>query len=147
MSRSRVSHLYGDVTTAGLIRAAKFGPTLGAYGLWAGRDLYHATPAVTWDLGFSGLIQRTAPFSRLLRHTEGCAGPILTRILTGPKRNFINNDGYADYSMLLTFKYTQNLNTCASMVFFFLFPQKNLRAFYHVCFRVTTFDCSWLLPV
>jgi hypothetical protein len=64
-------------------RAAKFRPMLGAQGLWAGRDLYRATPAVTRDLGFSGLIQRTASFSRLLRHAWGCGGPILTRILTG----------------------------------------------------------------
>jgi hypothetical protein len=65
-------------------RAAKFRPMLGAQGLWAGRDLYRATPAVTRDLGFSGLIRRTAPFSRLLRQTRGCGGSILTRILTGP---------------------------------------------------------------
>jgi hypothetical protein len=64
-------------------RAAKFRPMLGAQGLWAGKDLYRATPAVTRDLGFSGLIRRTAPFSRLLRHTRGCRGSILTRILTG----------------------------------------------------------------
>jgi hypothetical protein len=37
---------------------------------------------VTQDLGFSGLVRRTAPFSRLLRHTMGCGGSILTRILT-----------------------------------------------------------------
>jgi hypothetical protein len=60
-------------------RAAKFRPMLGAQGLWAGRDLYSATPTVTRDL----LIRRTAPFSRLLRHTRGCGGSILTRILTG----------------------------------------------------------------
>jgi hypothetical protein len=36
-------------------RAAKFRPMPGAQGLWAGRDLYHATPSVTRDLGFSGL--------------------------------------------------------------------------------------------
>jgi hypothetical protein len=66
-------------------RAAKFRPVLGAQGLWAGRDLYRATPAVTRDLGFSGLIRRTAPFSHLLRHTRGCGGSILTRILTGWK--------------------------------------------------------------
>jgi hypothetical protein len=48
-----------------------------------GRDLYRATPAVARDLGFSGLIRRTAPFSRLLRHTRGCGRSILTRILTG----------------------------------------------------------------
>jgi hypothetical protein len=49
------------------------------------RDLYRATsrPAVTRDLGFSGLIRRTTPLSRLLRHAWGCGGPILTRILTG----------------------------------------------------------------
>jgi hypothetical protein len=55
-----------------------FWPTLGAEGLWAGRDLYRATPAVTWGLGFPGLIRRTAPFSRLLRPTRGCGGSILT---------------------------------------------------------------------
>jgi hypothetical protein len=47
------------------------------------RDLYRATPAVTQDLGFYGLIRRTAPFSRLLRHARGCGGSILTWILTG----------------------------------------------------------------
>jgi hypothetical protein len=64
-------------------RAAKFRPMLGTQGLWAGRDLYRATPAVTRDLSFSGLIRRTAPFRHLLRHTRGCGGSILTRILTG----------------------------------------------------------------
>jgi hypothetical protein len=64
-------------------RAAKFRPMLGAQGLWAGWDLYRATPAVTRGLGFSGLIRRTAPISRLLRHTWGCWGSILTRIITG----------------------------------------------------------------
>jgi hypothetical protein len=52
-------------------RAAKFRPMLGAQGLWAGRDLYRATSVVTWELSFSGLIRRTAPFSRLLRYTMG----------------------------------------------------------------------------
>jgi hypothetical protein len=56
---------------------------LGAQCLWAGRDLYRATPAVTRGLGFSGLIRRTAPFSRRLQHTRGCGGSILTRILMG----------------------------------------------------------------
>jgi hypothetical protein len=64
-------------------RAAKFRPMLGAQGLCTERDLYRATPAVTRDLGFSGLIRRTAPFSRLLRFTRGCRGAILTRIHTG----------------------------------------------------------------
>jgi hypothetical protein len=66
-------------------RTAKFRPMLGAQGLWAGRDLYRFTPAVTRDLGISVLIRRTAPFSRLLRHTRGHGGSILTWILTGFK--------------------------------------------------------------
>jgi hypothetical protein len=64
-------------------RAAKFRPMLSAQGLWAGRDLYRATPTVTFGLGFSGLIRRTAPISCLLRHAWGCGESILTRILTG----------------------------------------------------------------
>jgi hypothetical protein len=36
-------------------RAAKFRPMLVAHGLWAGRDLHHATPTVIRGLGFSGL--------------------------------------------------------------------------------------------
>jgi hypothetical protein len=64
-------------------RAAKSRPMLGAHGLWAGRDLYRATPTVTRDLGFSGPIRKTAPISRFLRHAWRCEGPILTRILTG----------------------------------------------------------------
>jgi hypothetical protein len=59
-------------------RAAKFRPMLSAQGLWAGRDLCHATPAVTRNLGFPGLLRWTIPFSRLLRHTRGCWGSILT---------------------------------------------------------------------
>jgi hypothetical protein len=55
---------------------------LGAHGLWAGRDFYRATLTVTWGIGFSGLIRRTAPSSRLLIHAWGCEGTILTWILT-----------------------------------------------------------------
>jgi hypothetical protein len=43
-------------------KATKFRPLLSAQGLWAGRDLYRATPAVTQGLSFSGLIRRTAPY-------------------------------------------------------------------------------------
>jgi hypothetical protein len=57
-----------------------------AQGLCTGRYLYRATPAVTRDLGFSCLIRKTAPFSRLLRHMRGCGGSILTWILTGDTR-------------------------------------------------------------
>jgi hypothetical protein len=52
-------------------RAAKFRSMLGAQGLWVRRDLYRATPAVTRDLGFSGFIQRTAPFSVASYDTQG----------------------------------------------------------------------------
>jgi hypothetical protein len=64
-------------------RAAKFRPMVCAQGLWTGRHLYHATPAVTQDLGFSSLIRRTAPFSRLLLHKRGRGGSILNRIPMG----------------------------------------------------------------
>jgi hypothetical protein len=53
-------------------------PMLSAQGLWAGRDLYCATPAATRDLSFS------APINRLLRLAMECRGCILIRILTGP---------------------------------------------------------------
>ena len=49
---------------------------LSTYVPWAGRGLYHAIPAMTWDLGFQSLIDRTAPVSHLLQ------GPTITRILT-----------------------------------------------------------------
>jgi hypothetical protein len=65
------------------VKGCKFRPMIGAQDLWAMRDLYRATPAMTRDLGFSGLIRRTAPLSRLLRHTKGCGRSILTLILTG----------------------------------------------------------------
>jgi hypothetical protein len=69
-------------------RAAKLRPMLG---LWAGKDLCRATSAVTRDIGFSGLIWRTAPLSRLLRHTREYGGSILTWILTGceTRRKFV----------------------------------------------------------
>jgi hypothetical protein len=65
------------------VKDCKIWPMVGAQRLWAGSNLYRATPAVTRGLGFSGLIRRTVPFSSLLRHTRGCGGSILTRILTG----------------------------------------------------------------
>jgi hypothetical protein len=64
-SCSRIFHLYCQW------RAAQFRPMLGAQSLWAGRDPYRATQAVTRDLGFSVLIRKTAPFSRLLYDTHG----------------------------------------------------------------------------
>ena len=63
--------------------APKFWPLLGAYGLRAGRDLYRAIPPLAQGLALHGLIQRTVPFSRVLRQASGFdRGPILTRILT-----------------------------------------------------------------
>ena len=55
-------------------RAAKFRPMLGAQGLWAGRDLYRATPTVT---------SRLPPFRCLLRHTRRCWESILTQVHMG----------------------------------------------------------------
>jgi hypothetical protein len=65
-------------------KAAKFRPMFSHQSLWAGRDIYRATPSVTRGLRLPGLIRRTAPFSRLiLLYTMRCEGPILTRILKG----------------------------------------------------------------
>jgi hypothetical protein len=72
-SCSRIFHLYGDVTIAGEVL---FRPMHGPQGLFC------VTPAVTRGHGFSCLIRRIDPFSRLLRHTSGYGGPFLTRILT-----------------------------------------------------------------
>jgi hypothetical protein len=81
--------------------AVKFRPMLGTRYLWAGRDIYCATPTVTQGLGFSGLIRKFAPFSRLLRHTTGCGGPILTLILRGPHSvAFYDTRGDVMYSNL-----------------------------------------------
>jgi hypothetical protein len=40
-------------------QGCKIRPMLGAQGLWAGRDLYRATPTVTRDLGLHGFIRKT----------------------------------------------------------------------------------------
>jgi hypothetical protein len=76
-SRSRIFHLYGDVTITG--------EGLQNLGLCSALRAFEQGGIfiVTRNLGFSGLIWRTAPFSYLLRHTRGCGGSILTRILTG----------------------------------------------------------------
>jgi hypothetical protein len=58
-------------------RTAKFRPMLSAQGLWAVRDIYRDTPAVTRGLGFSGLIRRPTLLIALF-DTQGDAvrGPI-----------------------------------------------------------------------
>jgi hypothetical protein len=50
-------------------RAAKFRPMLDAQGLWAGRDLNRATPAVTRALAFLGLIWSEVKYSWAGRKT------------------------------------------------------------------------------
>jgi hypothetical protein len=44
------------------LQGCKFWPMLGAQGLWAGRDLYRATPTATRDLGLYGLIRKTGTY-------------------------------------------------------------------------------------
>jgi hypothetical protein len=64
----RIFHLCGDVPIAG-------------EGLQNFVYPWHLGPLSRegiCGLGFSVLIRRTAPFSRLLRHTRGCWGPMLT---------------------------------------------------------------------
>jgi hypothetical protein len=81
-SRSRIFHLYGDVTIAGeglqnfglcsALRAFEQGGIfIVPHLLWHGTSVFPVSS------------EGPAPFSRLLRHTRGCGGSILTRILTG----------------------------------------------------------------
>lgn len=44
---------------------------LSACGLLTGNDLYRATLGMSRDLGFKGLVQKTAPFIHLLQQTRG----------------------------------------------------------------------------
>jgi hypothetical protein len=58
-------------TSPSVAKGCKFTPMLVALGLWAWRNLYRATSHVTRDLRFFGVIRRTTPFSRLIRHARG----------------------------------------------------------------------------
>jgi hypothetical protein len=72
--------LYGDVTVTGEgLQNLGLRSALRAFEQEG--SLSWATPAAIRGLGFSGLIRRTIPFSRLLRNTRRCGGPILTQIL------------------------------------------------------------------
>jgi hypothetical protein len=89
-SRSRIFHLYGDVTIVGE-GLQNLGLCLALSGpLSREGSLSCHTFCDTGPRGFSGLIRRTAPFNRLLQHTWGCGGSILTRILTGIFHQSIN---------------------------------------------------------
>jgi hypothetical protein len=70
LSPSRNFHLYADIT----ITINGEGLQNLGLGLWAGRDLYRITTAMTWDLGFSDLIRRTAPFQLPSYNTQGRVG-------------------------------------------------------------------------
>jgi hypothetical protein len=50
--RSRIFPLYGDQYHQCWWRATKFRHMLCAHGPWAGKNLYHATPAATRDFSF-----------------------------------------------------------------------------------------------
>ena len=79
MSRSRIFHLYGDVTITGE-GLQNLGLCSALRAFEQGRIII--MPHLLWD-GTSVFLRRTVPFSYLLRHTRGCGEPILTRILTG----------------------------------------------------------------
>jgi hypothetical protein len=81
-SRSRTFLLYGDVTiTDEGLQNLGLCPALRAF---EQGEILIATPAVSHGLSFFCLKRRTAPFRSFVRHTRGCGGSILTRILTGP---------------------------------------------------------------
>jgi hypothetical protein len=76
-SRSKIFHLYGDITIAG--------EGLQNLGLCSALRAFEQEGIfiVTRGIGFSGHIRTTSTFSRVLRHVRGCGGPILTRIPHG----------------------------------------------------------------
>jgi heme/copper-type cytochrome/quinol oxidase subunit 4 len=106
------------------------------FGLLNSGDLYRATPAATQGLGFSGLIRRIAPFSSLLRHTRGCEGSILTRIL-GVVHVFVLVEGvkirlqkiWTIFSMIIDIE-------ILIRIYYFMFITESKTRF---CFRL--FDC------
>jgi hypothetical protein len=112
---------------------------LGGMGLWAGKDLYHATPTVTRGLGFPVTSERTPSFSRLLQKTRGCRGSILTQILTGPlfrrKRKKKNPTPWSFY--LLIFEYLLKNKICRLIEQ--QFWKWNLLKFYNSCRVVASF--------
>jgi hypothetical protein len=63
-------HTHVD-TTPLMLKGCKFNPILSAQGLWAGMDLYDATPTVTWGLDFPVIIQNIVQSDRFLRHARG----------------------------------------------------------------------------
>jgi hypothetical protein len=75
-SHSRILHLYGDACCDTWPRFFRSHP----------KDCPIQSPLTThkgvWRT-YSNLDPHGSPFSRLLRHTRGCGGPILTRILMG----------------------------------------------------------------
>jgi hypothetical protein len=74
------------------------------------RDLYHATSAVTRDLCFSGLIRRTAPFSRLLPQAKGTEDLFQTGTSQGKRcKHFVIGHYRWEYKPSL-YIFTHNLN-------------------------------------
>ena len=92
-TREYLTQSYEEVTIAGEgLQIYACALSLCTRGLWAGRDLYRATPAVTRGLGFCCLIQRTTPYSCLLRYVRGCWGSILN---LDPHRSHMQHVRYA----------------------------------------------------
>jgi hypothetical protein len=71
-SPSWIFHLYGDVSPLPVTGLQNLGLCL-ALRAFEQQGIF----IVPWDLGFSGLIRKTAPFSRLLWHTMGCGGCLI----------------------------------------------------------------------
>jgi hypothetical protein len=58
------------------------------------------------NLRFSGLIRRTAPFYRILRHTRVCGGSFLTRILCQYIEYFGTQDKFELRQSLIIYGFT-----------------------------------------
>ena len=73
---------------------------LDAYGLWAGRDLYRATPAVTRGLGFCSLVPRPPLFDRFLQQARDTQDLFYPGVL----RELFNRDQRINENMIFLFK-------------------------------------------
>jgi hypothetical protein len=72
------------------VKGCKIKAYLGAQGLWAGRDLYRATPSIRHRASI-------CPVSferRLLRPARRCWGPIITQSLTGPYSVYLTTPNF-----------------------------------------------------
>jgi hypothetical protein len=79
-------------------RLQTYGRPIIVKGLQAGRDLYHATPVVAWDLGFHNYL-KDHPFSCLLQQVRAIIGSYLYSALHRISRFVLAETQHATFSI------------------------------------------------